>query len=160
MPLINILGFHGNMPPLPIVIEDCTEHMFNGGKKDASYIARLMEGVVLPYDRDEMVTDIFYFDGERCRDKNGNFYSTIQVLRLKTVLRSTIHQPKFIVLEKNECIRAAIFDISDDVFFKALYVLLRAVYPALLVLRVCDSNKPFMDQVYYLVHLSTEAMKK
>jgi hypothetical protein len=42
-PYFNIHGFHGEeVGPSPIAIED---NMFNGGKKDASYIANLLDAV-------------------------------------------------------------------------------------------------------------------
>lgn len=88
------------------------------------------------------------------------FYAMLRVLRLKSALRATIHQPKFLNLKKNAKIEAAVFDIQDDNFFKALYILVRAVYPALLLLRACDTNQPFMDRIYHFVHLCTEGLNK
>lgn len=88
------------------------------------------------------------------------FYCMLRVLRLKTALRATIHQPKFLSLKKNAKIEGAVFDIQSDNFFKALYTLVRAVYPALLLLRACDKNDPFMDKIYYYVNLCTEGLNK
>ena len=42
------------------------------------------------------------------------------------------------------------FDIEDPLFFKALFVLLRAVFPAIHALRYYDSNIPMMDKIYVL----------
>lgn len=42
------------------------------------------------------------------------------------------------------------FDIEDPLFFKALFVLLRAVFPAICALRYSDSNTPMMDKIYFL----------
>jgi hypothetical protein len=41
MALMNILAMSGAFPPMTISIQDCTKHMVEGGKKDASYIADL-----------------------------------------------------------------------------------------------------------------------
>ncbi len=41
MALINILAMSGATPPMTISVQDCTKHMAEGGKKDASYIADL-----------------------------------------------------------------------------------------------------------------------
>jgi hypothetical protein len=45
VPLLNILGFCADSPPTCVAIEDCTGHMTQGGKKDATYIADLMEDI-------------------------------------------------------------------------------------------------------------------
>jgi hypothetical protein len=63
MPLINILGVCANHHPTCVKIEDCTGHMTEGGKKDASYIAQLLEDVVSEYDPLKTRTNIFFFDG-------------------------------------------------------------------------------------------------
>ncbi len=38
MPLLKILALCGNAPPTKVSIVDCTMHMSDGGKKDATYI--------------------------------------------------------------------------------------------------------------------------
>ncbi len=38
MPLLNILVLCGSAPPTVVSIIDCTTHMSDGGKKDATYI--------------------------------------------------------------------------------------------------------------------------
>jgi hypothetical protein len=43
MALINILAMSGATPPMTIPVQDCTKHMAEGGKKDASYIADLLQ---------------------------------------------------------------------------------------------------------------------
>jgi hypothetical protein len=52
-------------------------------------------------------------------------------------------------LTLNVSAKAAVHDIEDDKFWKCLYVLLRAVYPALRALRYCDSNLPVMDKISF-----------
>ena len=79
------------------------------------------------------------------------FYAFIRLLRLKAPLKATIHQQKFRDLDINERARQAIRDIENDSFFKAVYVLSRAVFPALRALRLCDTNTPSMDKILYLV---------
>ncbi len=71
MPLINILGLCANHPPTCVKIHDCTGHMTEGNKKDASYIAGLMEDVVLQYDPDKSRTTLFWFDGASNVQKAG-----------------------------------------------------------------------------------------
>ena len=52
------------------------------------------------------------------------------------------------------------FDISNPVFWKAMYTILRAVFPALRCLRFCDGNIPAMDKVYTLAHRTSIAIEK
>lgn len=88
------------------------------------------------------------------------FYGMMRLLRLKQPLKATIHQQQFRDLTLNVSAKAAVHDIEDEKFWKCLYVLLRAVYPALRALRYCDSNSPVMDKIYFLSHRTTEAIKQ
>jgi hypothetical protein len=63
-------------------------------------------------------------------------------------------------LTLNPSAKAAVHDIEDEKFWKCLYVLLRAVFPALRALRYCDSNTPVMDKLFFLSHRASEAIKK
>ena len=63
-------------------------------------------------------------------------------------------------MDLNARARYAIIDIMDDVFWRALYALVRTVYPAICVLRYCESNTPAMDKVYHLAHRTSTAIQK
>ena len=88
------------------------------------------------------------------------FYAMMRLLRLKGPLLATIHQAKFRDLDLNNRVRSAVMDIEDKLFWKALYILLRAVFPMLRALRYCDSNTPAMDKIFYLSHRATESIMK
>ena len=88
------------------------------------------------------------------------FYAMMRLLRMKDVLLSTVHSAAFKDLEKTDVVRAAIFDITDPKFFKALYILLRTVFPAIRVLRYCDKGEPCMDKLYYLTYRATDALNR
>ena len=92
------------------------------------------------------------------------FYALIRMLRLQHVLKATINQVKFrdLLLSSNTTkgMRECVADIENPSFFKAIYIMLRAVFPALRALRYCDSNLPMMDKIYYLSHRASEALKK
>jgi hypothetical protein len=88
------------------------------------------------------------------------FYGMMRLLRLKQPLKATIHQQQFRDLTLNVSAKAALHDIQDNKFWKCLYVLLRAVFPALWALRYCDSNTPVMDKIYFLSHRTTAAIQK
>ena len=67
------MGMCGDVPPVVIRIHDCTEHLVEGGKKDASFIAQLFRDQMEDLFKDEKVkekyntlkdtTDAFLFDG-------------------------------------------------------------------------------------------------
>ena len=61
----------GDVPPFTISVQDCTEHLQDGGKKDASYVATLFEAKVREYDRSNILTDAFFFDGVSNVQKAG-----------------------------------------------------------------------------------------
>ncbi len=73
------------------------------------------------------------------------FYAMVRLLRLQKPLAATIHQQKFVDLTLNNSVRAAVYDIKEDKFWKCIYMLLRAVFPALRLLCYCNKNKPAMD---------------
>ena len=54
--------------------------------------------------------------------------------------------------------RNGVQDIENPDFWKCLYIILRAVFPALCLLRYCDKSKPAMDKTYYLSHRTTQAL--
>ncbi len=88
------------------------------------------------------------------------FYAMVCLLRLQRPLVATIHQQKFVHLNLNDSVRAAVHDIKDNKFWKCIYLLLRAVFPALRLLHYCDKSKPAMDNIFFLSHRTTLALEK
>jgi hypothetical protein len=88
------------------------------------------------------------------------FYAMMRILRLKDALLSTVHQASFKELAKTDVTCAAVLDITNPKFFKALYVLLRAVFPALRALRYCDKGEPCMDKIFFFAHRATGALQR
>ncbi len=70
------------------------------------------------------------------------FYAMIQLLCLQQPLKATIHQQNFLDLTLTNSAKGAIQDINDHNFWKCMYILLCAVFPALRALWYCDSNMP------------------
>ena len=77
MPLINTLALCANVPPTCVAINDCSDHIAFGGKKDALYIASLMEDTVLKYDPTKLYTDIFFFNGASNVAKAGKVLEAV-----------------------------------------------------------------------------------
>ena len=73
-PFSNVLAMSGDVPPTPIAVIDATEHMANGGKKDASYVAGYMEEHILKLDPQKLHTILFLFDGAGNVQKGGSGY--------------------------------------------------------------------------------------
>ncbi len=60
MPLLNILVICENAPPKVVSIVDCTSHMSDGGKKDATYIMDQVQRKVSEIDLQKTHTVCFY----------------------------------------------------------------------------------------------------
>jgi hypothetical protein len=88
------------------------------------------------------------------------FYAMVRLLRLRQTLAATIHQQRFVDLNLNDSVRAAVHDIKEDKFWKCVYLLVRAVFPPLRLLCYCDKSKPAMDKIFFLSHRTTLALKK
>ncbi len=59
---------------------------------------------------------------------------------------------------KNDHVAATVNSKKDEVFWKAIYCLLHAIFPALKALRYCNSNIPAMDKIFFLVKGLDEAL--
>ncbi len=60
----------------------------------------------------------------------------------------------------NSKVTLAVQEIEDEVFWKAIYVLLHKVFPALKALHYCDSNTPSMDKIHHLAKRAEDAILK
>ena len=78
------------------------------------------------------------------------FYAMMRIVQIQAPLLATNHQAIFSYLGFNECVRSAVMDIENKTLYKALYTLLRSVYPAIQSLRCCYFNVPDMDKIYHL----------
>ncbi len=54
-----------------------------------------------------------------------------------------------LILAHNAKTALAVQDIESNQFWKAVYFLLRAMFPALRALTLCDANKPAMNEIFY-----------
>ena len=89
------------------------------------------------------------------------FYSMHRVLRLERALLATVHDPhvaKLDIVKTNNFVMLAVHDVKSKSFWRAVYILLQCVFPALRLLRYSDSNIPVMDKLYYLSHRVTVAL--
>lgn len=81
----------------------------------------------------------------------GYFMALHRLLRLKDPLRATVNGIEFKRLNRTEKFVKKVVDaINDDEFWQAIYFILRAVYPALRVLRLADRSKPGTDRLFFV----------
>ena len=81
-------------------------------------------------------------------------------LRLRPALLATIHAKAWDSVELTVPIRKAVIDIENEQYWKALYFLLRCVWPALRALRLGDANRSGMHMIYYLSHLTSKHIEQ
>ncbi len=87
------------------------------------------------------------------------FYAMMRLIRLQQPLNATIHQHKLLDLSLTTSAKGAVQDIKEENFWKCMYILIRAVFPALRALWYCDSNMPCMDKLFHLSHRTTVAIE-
>jgi hypothetical protein len=90
----------------------------------------------------------------------GFFYALHRALRLRTALEATVANQKWHALERKPIMKRAEEDIKCAKYWKSSYVLLRAVFPLLKLLRLSDSNKPGMDKMYYYINQARSSLEK
>jgi hypothetical protein len=84
-----------------------------------------------------------------------------KIVTCKESITNCNHPPtKFADLSVKENVYAAVRDITNEKFWKRIYIVLRAVFPALHLLCYCDKSIPAMDIIYYLSHSTTTALEK
>ncbi len=88
------------------------------------------------------------------------FYAMHHLLCQKWALKATIHSIAFSSFAHNSRVALSIQDIEDQKFWKAIYYLLRAVFPSLKALRYCDADSPAMDKIFNLTHRANDAILK
>ena len=88
------------------------------------------------------------------------FYAMMRLVRLHDPLLATIHQAISYYLNLDDRVQSAIMDIENKTFWKALYTLLRSVYPAMRALHCCESNVLAMYKIYHLSNRTTLAIER
>ena len=84
-----------------------------------------------------------------------------RALCCRGALEATMHSVAWKDLKRQKpSINHAAEDVKDEMFWKRIFFLLRALYPLLKLLRMADSNKPNMDKVCFYLHLTHEHLVK
>ena len=78
----------------------------------------------------------------------GEHIALLRLLRLKDALKSTVTSAEFLALNDFK-VPAAV--IGNDNFWKYLFLMCRALYAPMRVLRLADQKTPAMDKLYYYV---------
>ncbi len=85
------------------------------------------------------------------------FYVMYRLICLKRVLKATIHRVALDSVKTSVGVVLAIADTDDDIFWRAIFCLLRAVFLAFEVLGFCNTTS---DKKFYLIHCADQALKK
>jgi hypothetical protein len=84
-----------------------------------------------------------------------------RALRCRTALEATVHSVAWTDLKRQKAfIHRAAEDVKDKLFWKRIFILLRALFPLLKLLRMADSNEPNMDKVVFYLNLTREHLIK
>jgi len=78
----------------------------------------------------------------------GEHIALLRLLRLKDALKSTVTSAEFLALND---FKATAGFIGNDHFWKYLFLMCRALYAPMRVLRLADQKTPAMDKLYYYV---------
>ena len=78
----------------------------------------------------------------------GHLISMLRVLRLRQALQSTVTSPEFVQLNAFKDLAKVILD--EDVWVW-MFLLARAVYPMMRILRLADQKTAAMDKLYYYI---------
>jgi hypothetical protein len=84
----------------------------------------------------------------------GEQIALLRLLRLRNALKATVTSKEFVDLK---VFKSASNILLCDDFWKYLFVMCRALYAPMRVLRLADQKSPAMDKLYYYV-LQTDAM--
>jgi hypothetical protein len=88
----------------------------------------------------------------------GYFMVMHRDLDLKHALQSTVAGSDLISLKITKS-KDPTATIRDELEYQRVFHRLRDTFPALMILRLADSNKPGMYQIYYLTRKATEAIE-
>ena len=91
-PLTNVLGLSADTPPKVVAIDDASDHMVSGGKKNAEYMAQVFAERVELYNPDKLFTNLFLFDGA------GNMQKAGRVLTEKYPRAYCLHDGEHVTL--------------------------------------------------------------
>ena len=78
----------------------------------------------------------------------GEHIALLRLLRLRDALKATIASKEFIDLRVFHTVTSV---LNDPTFWKWLFVMCRALYAPMRVLRLADQKKPAMDKLFYYV---------
>ncbi len=79
----------------------------------------------------------------------GQLIAMLRVLRLKAALQATVTSPEFIALEAFVDIARVV--MTED-FWTLLFLMCRAIYPQMRILRLADQKVPAMDKLAYFIY--------
>ena len=87
----------------------------------------------------------------------GEHIALLRLLRLKNALRATITSKEFLDLRVFHTVTSV---LNDPTFWKWLFVMCRALYAPMRLLRLADQKTPAMDKLFYYVSQTDRMLPK
>ena len=81
-------------------------------------------------------------------------------LRMRKVLQAIISSAEFLSITTTTKLTKAVKYIHDDKSWERCYVLLKILFPCLIVIRLADSNLSGMDKFYYHPIMTKHCIEK
>ena len=100
MPLVNNLVMCADVTTKVVDIHDCTDHMAAGSKKDAKYLAGVMEEQIVKIYPERMHTNVFYFDGAANIQKGGLRLCSLYPRAYVFIAGITLFQYIFLIFQR------------------------------------------------------------
>ena len=139
-----------------LILKTCRMYyVFGSGASHAIYAQFMVQSALALANRDQKVCLI---QGAGTQMALW-FYAMMRLIRLQQPLKATIHQQKILDTTRTNSAKGAVQDIKDTNFWKCMYILLCAEFPALRALWYRDSNMPCMDKLFHLSHRTTVAIE-
>ncbi len=87
----------------------------------------------------------------------GEHIALLRLLRLRNALRATITSKEFLNLRVFHTVMSV---LNDPEFWTWLFVMCRALYASMQVLRLADQKTPAMDKLFYYVSQTDRMLPK
>ena len=90
----------------------------------------------------------------------GHCIAFLRILRLRATFHTTVTSAEFLRLKQKKTEKLLVRILHNDDFWNLLFVVTRAMYPAMKLLRLCDQQCAAMDKLYFFVRRTDALLAK